>query len=115
MPTAAVFLDTRKAFDTTWHTGLLYKISKLEFSVNVIKLISSFLSHRKFRVYVERTLSTLRYMEAGVPQGSFQSPTMYNLHINDNPQAIGVYLALSADDTCLYATDRKEGYIVRKL
>jgi hypothetical protein len=25
------------------------------------------------------------------------------------------YLALIADDTCLYATDRKEGFVVRKL
>jgi hypothetical protein len=54
-------------------------------------------------------------MEAGVTQFSVRSSTLYNLHINDTPQAIGVHLALFADDTCLYATDRKEGYIVRKL
>jgi hypothetical protein len=30
------------------------------------------------------------------------------------PQTPGVYLALFADDTCLYATDRKEGFVVRK-
>jgi hypothetical protein len=39
-------LDIEKAFDTTWHTGLLYKLGKMEFSVNLIKLISSFLSQR---------------------------------------------------------------------
>jgi hypothetical protein len=44
MSTAAVFLDIEKAFDTTWHTGLIYKLSKLEFSINLIKLVSSFLS-----------------------------------------------------------------------
>jgi hypothetical protein len=54
-------------------------------------------------------------MEAGVPQGSVLSPTLYSLYINDTLQAIGVHLALFTDDTCLYATDRKEGYIVRKL
>jgi hypothetical protein len=37
------------------------------------------------------------------------------MHINDMPQATGVHLALFADDTCLYATDRKEGYIQKKL
>jgi hypothetical protein len=48
MSAAAVFLDIEKAFDTTWHPSLLYKLSKLEFSAGIIKLISSFLSNRKF-------------------------------------------------------------------
>jgi hypothetical protein len=56
-------------------------------------------------------MSTARYMRAGVPQGSVLSPTLYNLCINDTPQTPGVNLALFADDTCLYATDRKEGYV----
>jgi hypothetical protein len=30
MSMAAVFLDTEKTFDTTWHNGLLYKLSKSE-------------------------------------------------------------------------------------
>jgi hypothetical protein len=40
----AVFLDSEKAFDTTWHHSLLYKLSKLEFSSSLIKLIGSLLS-----------------------------------------------------------------------
>jgi hypothetical protein len=48
MSTAAVFLDIEKGFDTTWHTGLLYKLSKLNFSTRIIKLVSSFLLQRKF-------------------------------------------------------------------
>jgi hypothetical protein len=50
MSTAAVSLDIEKAFDTAWHTGLLYKLAKMEFSINLINIISSFLSHIKFRV-----------------------------------------------------------------
>jgi hypothetical protein len=53
MSTAAVFLDIDKAFDTTWHTVLLCKLSNLDFSVSLIKLISSFLYKRKFFVSVE--------------------------------------------------------------
>jgi hypothetical protein len=57
-------------------------------------------------------MSTPRYMQAGVPQSSVLSPTLYNLYINDTPQTPGVNLALFGDDACLYATDRKEGYVL---
>jgi hypothetical protein len=56
---AAVFLDIEKAFNTTWHLGLLYKMSELEFSTNLIKLIASFLADRKFKVLVGGEFSTL--------------------------------------------------------
>jgi retron-type reverse transcriptase len=81
-----VFLDIEKAFDTTWHSGLLYTLSKLEFSTSLIKLIGSSLSQRKFRVSVEGEMSTPRVMQTGVPQGSVLSPTLFNMYINDAPQ-----------------------------
>jgi hypothetical protein len=64
---------------------------------------------------MEGEMSTPRVMQAGVPQGSFLSPSHFNMYINDVPQTYSVHLALFADDTCLYATDRKEGFVVRKL
>jgi hypothetical protein len=115
MSTAAVFLDIEKAFDTAWHPGLLYMLSKLNFSTNLIKLISSFLLHRKFRISVEGEMTTPRYKHVGEPQGSVLSPTLYNLYVNHTPQISSVNLALFADDTCLYAADRKEGYVLRKI
>jgi hypothetical protein len=54
-------------------------------------------------------------VQAGVPQGSVLSPTLYSLDINDTAQTPGVYLAIFADDTCIYTTDRNEGYVIRKL
>jgi hypothetical protein len=54
-------------------------------------------------------MSPPREMQAGVPQGSVLSPTLFNLYVNDAPQTHGVHLALFADDTCLYATDRSQG------
>jgi hypothetical protein len=104
--TAAVFLDIEKTFDTTWYNGLLYKLSKLEFSTNLIKLIGYFLSQIKYRVSVEGEMSTPRAMQAGVPQDSVLSPTLFNMCINEGPQSHGVHLDLFADDTRLYATDR---------
>jgi hypothetical protein len=60
-------------------------------------------------------MSTRREMRAGVPRGSVLSPTLYNIYKNYTPQTPGVHLALFADDTCPYATERKEGYVLRKL
>jgi hypothetical protein len=94
MSTDAVFLDIEKAFDTTWHPGLLYKLSKLEFSTNLIKLLRSFNSQRIFRISVEVEILMPREMQAGVPQGSVLSPTLFNLCFNDAPQTLGVHLAL---------------------
>jgi hypothetical protein len=54
-------------------------------------------------------------MKAGVAQNSVLSPTLYNLYVNDTHQTIGVNFALFADDACLHATERKEGYGLRKL
>jgi hypothetical protein len=41
---------------------LLYKLSKLNFSTRIIKLVSSFLLQRKFWVLVEGEMSTPRCM-----------------------------------------------------
>jgi hypothetical protein len=79
MSTAAVFLGTEKAFDATWHLSLLYKL--LKFPISVIELTKSFLSHRKFRLLVEGEISMPRDIQAGVPQGSILSPTLYSIYI----------------------------------
>jgi hypothetical protein len=54
-------------------------------------------------------------MQAGVPQGCVLSSTLYNIYINDASQTPGVYLALFADDTPMYARDQKEGFLVKKI
>jgi hypothetical protein len=102
MSTAAVFLDIGKASDITWHTGLLYKLSEFQFPTSLVKLVSSFLSQRKSSVSMEGENSTPREMQAGLPQGSVLSSTLYNMYINDasKPSNTWYLLALFADDTC---------------
>jgi hypothetical protein len=74
-----MFLVIEKVFDTTWHSGLLYKLSKLEFSISFIMLIRSFLSQCKFSISVEGEMPESHEMQSGMPQGSFLSPTLYNI------------------------------------
>jgi hypothetical protein len=115
MSTTAVFFNIEKAFDKTWCLGYLYKLSELKIFISLIKLISSFLSQRKFRGPVESEMSTPRDIQAEVPQFSVLSPTLYSTHTNDTPQIPDVYPGVFADDTCIYATGRTEGYVLRKL
>jgi hypothetical protein len=77
---AAVFLDTEKSSDTTWHSGLLYQFSELELSTKLITVTASFRIDRKFRVLVEGEFSTPRKIGAGVLQGSVLSPILYTLY-----------------------------------
>jgi hypothetical protein len=92
MSVAAVFFE--KAFDTTYHLALIYKLSTLKFSISLLKLISCFLSQRKFRVSVEGETSVPRDTQAGMllVQGSILSPTLYSVHINDTSKTLGVCL-----------------------
>jgi hypothetical protein len=87
-----------------------HKLSELKFSISLIKLVSSFLSQRKFRVSFKSEMSTPRDIQARVLQGSILSPTLYSvyIYINDAPQTLGVYLGVLADVTCIYVTDCKE-------
>jgi hypothetical protein len=78
---AAVFFDIEKAFNTAWHLGMLHKLSKLKFLISLVKLISSVLSQRKFRISVKGEISMPRDIQAGVPQGSVLSPTLHNVYI----------------------------------
>jgi hypothetical protein len=92
MSTAAVFLDTEKAFDTTWHLSLLYKLCTLQFSINLIKLIGSFLSQKEFRVSVEGKISTPWDIQAGVPQDSVLSHTLYSLYKMIRPKQVSLLM-----------------------
>jgi hypothetical protein len=98
MSTAAVFWDIEKAFDTTWHPGLLYKISKLQFPTNLIKLINSYLTYNS-ESRLKANYPRQEKCKQGVPQGSVLAPTLYSLYFNDTPQTPGVHLALFADAT----------------
>jgi hypothetical protein len=84
MSTTAVLFDIEKAFDTTRHYGLPNKLSELEFSTSLTKLIVCFLTDRKFKPLEDGEVSARRKIAAGVPQDSVLTPIFYNLYIRCN-------------------------------
>ena len=93
MATVAVFLDITKAYDFTWHTGLIYKLIQMNVPCELIKVLDSFLAQRSFRVNMYGVLEW-RPMLASVPQGSILSPMLYNLYTSDIPKSIASEVAV---------------------
>lgn len=108
-------LDLQSAFDTVWHSGLVYKLQQLEFPPYLVKLTSSFLSDRKFQVRIGKSLSEQRPVLAGVPQGAVLSPTLFNIYVADMPVPEQVELAQFADDTATIAVSHSTSAVTNKL
>lgn len=109
LKSAAVFLDIKKAFDSVWHLGLLYKLSQLEIPTYLIYILRSFLEERNLYVKINNSLSDGFVAEQGLPQGSALSPVLYNIYCHDifsseiEPNS---YLLQYADDTTLISHDK---------
>ena len=99
MKTGAVFLDLTAAYDTMWHTGLLYKLSK-NMPHWFVRLIELFLRDRHFRVHIGDDTSAWRTQLNGLPQCSVLSPMLFNLYTNDLT-VTGSRKFIYADDICL--------------
>ena len=77
----AVALDISKAFNRVWHAGLLHKLRSYGISGQIFGHISSILSNRRLRVVLDGKSSQEYPVDAGVPQGSILSPTLFLLCI----------------------------------
>lgn len=113
--TAAIFLDLEKLFDRVWYGGLLYKIQKSDIPPHLTKLIASFLHNRSFQIKISDNFSSLRKIEAGVPQGSYLSPSLYSLYISNIPTYHQTNLALFTNDTLFYAINKNCKYATTRL
>jgi hypothetical protein len=101
----AVFLDLAKAYDDTWLTGLLYKITKFNIRGVMLNWLSNFLTNRTVNVKIEDSLSNTQTMNKGVPQGCVLSPILFNIIMADFPLPDPrINLALFADDILIYTT-----------
>lgn len=98
-----VFLDVSAAFDRVWHPGLLYKL-KLILPDSYYGILRSFLQDRFFKVRQGQSLSDLQPINAGVPQGSILSPSLYSFYTSDLPLSHDTTVATYADDTAILSS-----------
>lgn len=113
--TGMFLIDMEKAFDTVWHNGLLYKLSKFGAPIYLIKLIASFLRDRNFVVDVNGTKSTPKAMPAGLAQGSVLSPLLWTVFTSDLKTPPNCLASYYADDTAITSSAKQSNKIIKSL
>ena len=94
-----LLVDFKKAFDLVDHEILILKLRMFGCSPLVLKWFTSYLSDHYQRTYFKNTLSDMRPVKVGVPQGSILGPLLFILFINDLPSQ------LSHSESTMFADD----------
>ncbi|CAH0397242.1 unnamed protein product [Chilo suppressalis] len=97
----AISLDIAKAFDRVWHKSLLSKLPAYGLPAQLCAWVADFLHERRIRVLTDGCSSQFMSVNAGVPQGSVLSPTLFLLHINDLIPLANIHCY--ADDSTVHA------------
>ena len=109
-----ILLDFQTIFDSVWHKALLTKLHNIGITAQLWKIISNYLLHGNFSVTINGTYSTLKKIEAGVPQESILGP-LFLAYINDLPMDKNTNIAIYEDDTAVcapsWSQDKASTYI----
>ena len=79
----ACFVDLRKAFDSVWHDGLMYKLLQINVGGSFYKIIKSLYSNSTCSVRIGNSQTRSFQYSRGVRQGCILSPLLFNLYVND--------------------------------
>ena len=98
----AVFIDFRKAFDTVFHLLFFQKLEKMGIRGDSLKYIKSYLQNRKQFTQFRTGISSTKFNNIGVPQGSCLGPLLFNIYTNDMHNLFSnITTTMFADDTVL--------------
>jgi hypothetical protein len=116
-PTASVFFDAKKAFDTVCYDGLIVKLARDGVPAQILRLIGNWITDRTLMVRIGKELSRVIRLRSGVPQGSVISPLIWNYWLGDCPMTLSphAYTALYADDIALWVSHPQVTKLIRIL
>lgn len=102
-----VLLDLWAAFKTISHDILVRRLGEIRIGGAVLKWFGSYLANRTYKVQLDDFISSSKPINKGVPQGSFLSPTLFNIYVAPLAKIIesfGFRTVSYADDTQLLIT-----------
>lgn len=104
-----VFLDVKKAYNSVWHQGLLFKMSNYGISTHMVRWLSSWLEDREYVTRIGNTLSAPEKHRTGLPQGSVLSPLLFIVYFSDIISDLKSDAFLFADDASLLSKPFRNG------
>lgn len=117
--TAVCSLDVRKAFDSVWHDGLIYKLAQAEAGPWTCRIVRSFLAEREAFISSGKFKSEKLPVRKGVPQGTRLGPILYNIFTADFDAKLDkngrAHMLQYADDTLLMYSSGRAIYAVERV
>ena len=83
-----MLVDFKKAFDSIWHEGLLYKLMESGVGGKTYDIIKSMYTNNKCAVKIGKKHKHFFTQGRGVRQGCSLSPTLFNIYINELARAL---------------------------
>jgi hypothetical protein len=101
-----IYIDFAKAFDSVSHSKLIYKLSRMGVSGNLLAWLETFVKYRRQCVRINGLCSEYCTVSSGVPQGSVLGPILFLVYVNDltNISTNDTSVKLFADDVKLFRT-----------
>ena len=92
--------DVAKAFDRVWVEGLQFKVLQTELPDILKRMLCSFVTGRTAQIKIDKHIGPRFQRQAGVPQGSILSPTLFIFYTQDIPSP-----ATDTDVDVIFADD----------
>lgn len=84
----ACFIDFRKAFDSVWRDGLMFKLYKCGLGTKFCSMMGNMYSRLTSCVKIGNKITEFFLSEVGTRQGCNLSPMIFNLFINELPKLL---------------------------
>lgn len=98
IPVDIVYLDFERAFDKVPHQRLLMKLNHYGIRGKLHAWFNNYLTRRTYQVRIGNSLSQIKCVSSGVPQGAVAAPDLFGIFITDLIELINCQSAFFADD-----------------